>query len=485
MSGRHHCVLFFLRPIDVAVMRSRRRQAPVRYTPLESRPSKRQRAATTKIRQVVSVSASSRAEASPVSFSDAEVKQLRQSLLDWYVDNYRTLPWRASPRHRKHGLPPLPAQRVESDTCAGAPYAVWISEMMSQQTRISVVVEYYERWMKRFPSVQQLARASLKDVYELWAGLGYYRRARFVHEAAKQIVESHDGVIPQDVAQLTKLSGIGMYTAGAISSIAYGNAVPLVDGNVQRVLSRLRTGVTRNATNQNELSRVYWRLASTCVNEIENAADFNQALMELGATVCKPKGALCGQCPVRNVCEAFQEAIAAEEKASEYVMRYPIKDKKKRTKVRNESVVALVVCDVGAQDGTRRVLMRVREGNGLLSGLLETSNVVVRTGDADEVQHAVHTLLNELRASGYVQSVEAERERVVEAGRIKHVFSHIVQDIHIKLLAVNGAACTERGDAERAAAQHAMWIDATELRSRAVSTQMKKIIMAALERVGG
>ncbi|KAI0565098.1 HhH-GPD base excision DNA repair protein [Gracilaria domingensis] len=470
-------------------MPTRRRQPPSRYSPPPAyRQPKRQRVATTAQSQVrrssaqvtavpVSNCAANAANAaackndSSISFSDTQVQRLRQSLLDWYVDNYRTLPWRAPPAHRKHGRAPLPRRQAETQACAGAPYAVWISEMMSQQTRISVVVQYYERWMKRFPTVDDLADACLEEVYQLWAGLGYYRRAKFVHEAAKQIVRLHDGVIPQHVHELRELSGIGMYTAGAISSIAYGHAVPLVDGNVQRVFSRLRTDITKCVTNHSEQSREYWRLASTCVSDMENAGDLNQALMEVGATVCKPKGALCEACPISSMCDAFKEARERGEKPSEYVSRYPLKRKRKGTKVRSETVLALVVCDVNERTGSKSVLMRVRQGDGLLSGLLETPNVVLSHDGDEAVRRAAETLVSELRDSEQIAGANARCDALLDGGRVKHVFSHIVQSIVIKVLVVRGAAARGR------------WVEATALGESAVSTQMKKVVAAALSKV--
>ncbi|CAN8076947.1 unnamed protein product [Agarophyton chilense] len=365
-----------------------------------------------------------------------------------------------------------PVPRVETEAGAGAPYAVWISEMMSQQTRITVVIQYYKRWMDKFPTVRDLANASMNEVYELWAGLGYYRRAKFVHEAAKQIVELHNGVIPEDVDQLRELCGVGMYTAGAISSIAYGNAVPLVDGNVQRVFSRLRTGITKALRKQNELSRVYWQMASTCVHDIENAADFNQALMELGATVCKPKGALCDLCPVNGLCDAFNEATKAGLKASEHVTRYPIKDKSKVKKVRRETVLALVVCDVGRDDGNRKVLMRVKEGDGLLAGLLETPNMVVSQEDDDKEQRKMYEALIEELGNGSHLPCD---KRLVEGGRVTHVFSHITQSIMVKVLTMRTGEQDESANVEGF-----RWIHENELATCAISRQMKKVIGAAL-----
>ncbi len=182
----------------------------------------------------------------------------------------------------------------------GDPYAVWVSEMMLQQTQVATVIPYYERWMARFPDVQALARAEEADVLHAWQGLGYYRRARSLLSGARQVVERHAGTIPRGIDELLALPGVGPYTAGAIASIAYGLPEPVVDGNVIRVLSRLfcLTGDPTQAGPRREL----WALAKALVPE-EAPGDFNQALMELGATTCTPQPR-CAECPVSKRCLA-------------------------------------------------------------------------------------------------------------------------------------------------------------------------------------
>lgn len=203
--------------------------------------------------------------------------QLRQKLLAWYEANRRDLPWRHT-----------------SD-----PYAIWVSEIMLQQTRVAAVVDRFQKFVSRFPTVASLARAQEKDVLTLWSGLGYYRRARRMHQAA-QIVAAHDrGGMPASAAELRKLPGIGPYTAAAIASIAFGEPVAVVDGNVERVICRLlRYNMQAGAT---ALKRRIETFAAQLLDP-RRPGDFNQALMELGATVCLPRGPRCAQCPLHQDC---------------------------------------------------------------------------------------------------------------------------------------------------------------------------------------
>lgn len=211
-------------------------------------------------------------------------RAIGRALLNWYAKKRRELPWRKSLD----------------------PYAVWVSEMMLQQTQVSTVVPYFERWMQRFPNVAALACAEESDVLHAWQGLGYYSRARNLRHAAQEIVRTHAGRVPELVAELRALPGIGPYSAGAIASIAYGHPEPLVDGNVIRVLTRLFAlpGDPNRAPLKNEL----WSLARALIPS-EAPGDFNQALMELGATVCTPRSPRCTACPVADLCRARKAGL--------------------------------------------------------------------------------------------------------------------------------------------------------------------------------
>ena len=207
----------------------------------------------------------------------------RKLLLQWYDHNKRELPWRRT-----------------RDA-----YRVWVSETMLQQTRVAVVVEYYDRFLERFPTIAALAAADINDVLAVWSGLGYYRRARALHESATKIVNEHDGAIPRTSADLRTLPGIGRYTAAAIASIAFNEPLAVVDGNVERVLQR----VTGRVLSKQEV----WQEAELLLSR-QSPGDFNQALMELGATVCLPRAPKCAGCPVNALCHNRGEmpAVAPE-----------------------------------------------------------------------------------------------------------------------------------------------------------------------------
>jgi A/G-specific adenine glycosylase len=200
----------------------------------------------------------------------------RQKLLHWFDKNARNLPWRQT-----------------SD-----PYAIWVSETMLQQTRVAVVLEYYTRFLVRFPTLASLAGASEAEVLAQWSGLGYYRRARALHEAARAVMTECGGEVPRTAAALARLPGVGVYTAAAVASIAFGEAVPAIDGNVERVLTRyFGHEPVPGAARSGQLRRAAEELVDP-----KRPGDFNEAMMELGATVCLPRGPLCLQCPVREGC---------------------------------------------------------------------------------------------------------------------------------------------------------------------------------------
>lgn len=205
-------------------------------------------------------------------------------LKKWFKREQRDLPWREN----------------------RSPYAVWVSEMMLQQTQVAVVIPYFERWMRRFPTVQDLANASLDEVIKLWEGLGYYSRARYLHAGARQIVEKFDGVFPNSLEELQQIKGLGPYTIGAIRSFAFHQRTPAVDGNVIRVLSRYFM-LHDDMSKPSGVQKV-WQVAESLLPEKESWV-INEALIELGATICmrNPK---CQECPLRNTCKGYANGIA-------------------------------------------------------------------------------------------------------------------------------------------------------------------------------
>ena len=207
----------------------------------------------------------------PETSSDLAVRDFRTRLLAWYDQNRRELPWRNRPD----------------------PYSIWLSEIMLQQTRVAAVLEHYRLFLERFPDIFMLATAPEEAVLAAWSGLGYYRRARMLHQCARELVANRNGVFPQNSKELQKLPGIGRYTAAAIASIAFGESTAVVDGNVERVLERIAGRELNSAE--------VWRRAQDLLDPMR-PGDFNQATMELGATVCLPKEPRCLLCPVREWC---------------------------------------------------------------------------------------------------------------------------------------------------------------------------------------
>ena len=292
------------------------------------------------------------------------LEQLPIPLLEWFGEHARRLPWRDDP----------------------TPYHVWVSEIMLQQTRVAAVVDYYRRFMDAVPTVADLAQLDPDQLMKLWQGLGYYSRARNLHKAAGQIMDRFGGEFPMDYEDIRSLAGVGDYTAGAIASIAFGQPVPAVDGNVLRVVSRIN-GDEADITLPAAKRRIGAQIEQ--IMPIAQPGAFNQALMELGATVCLPNGApLCDRCPARGFCRAHLE---------ERTGQIPVKTPKKARRV-EERVVFLIF-----HEG--QVALRRREEKGLLAGLWEYPN---------EPAPAEHALQD--------WGIDAQG---VPAGTGRHIFTHI------------------------------------------------------------
>lgn len=283
-----------------------------------------------------------------VSSIDASwLRSFRSRLKRWYQHNARDLPWR-----RTHD-----------------PYHIWISEIMLQQTTVAAVVPYFERFLERFPIVQQLAEADESDVLRLWEGLGYYSRARNIHKAAKIICEKFGGTFPQAVQELQALPGIGRYTAGAIASFAFDIKAPIVEANTLRLYCRLMgyEDDPRSTAGQQRL----WNFAERIVPK-SNPGQFNQALMELGGTICSVKEPDCQQCPVSNCCRAFADST-----------QHQIPQPKKRTQFTELNEVTVAVCK------NDRFLLRRREESERWAGLWDFPRFELQGIDVDSLKGLV------------------------------------------------------------------------------------------------
>ena len=297
------------------------------------------------------------------------LEKIAEPLLKWYDKGRRILPWREDPQ----------------------PYYVWLSEIMLQQTRVEAVKPYYDRFIQNVPDIQALAEMEEDKLVKLWEGLGYYNRVRNLQKAAKVIVKEHEGKMPSEYESLLELPGIGSYTAGAIASIAYGKAVPAVDGNVLRVLSRLRMD-GEDILSQKTKTRVEKELRE--VIPVNRPGDFNQALMELGAMVCLPNGEpKCGECPWEALCQAHHMGKTAE---------FPKKKAKKARKIEEKTVLVI-------QDEDRAAFRR-RPEKGLLAGMYEFPVLEGRLAEGKVLEILGQMGLKVLR--------------IRPIGEAKHIFSH-------------------------------------------------------------
>lgn len=259
----------------------------------------------------------------------SKLQQFHSRILDWYAENQRQLPWRATKD----------------------PYHIWVSEIMLQQTQVGTVIPYYQRFLNRFPTIASLAEADLEEVLKLWEGLGYYSRARNLHQAAIFLNESNAITLPADLAEMKKLPGIGDYTAAAILSIAFQKPYPAVDGNIKRVYARLfqiETPINTPAS-----AKVFKKSATENFNS-QHPGEYNQALMDLGAMICKPTQPHCHQCPINTFCDAYESGT---------VDQYPKKVARKKTPVYQIAVAVVLKGEY--------FLITRRKEQGLLGGLWE------------------------------------------------------------------------------------------------------------------
>lgn len=297
------------------------------------------------------------------------LRQTVEPLLTWYRQNARNLPWRCRENPN--------------------PYHIWVSEIMLQQTRVEAVKPYYERFLAALPTVSALAQADEELLLKLWEGLGYYSRVRNMQKAAQQIVSEYNGEIPSEYHELLQLKGIGPYTAGAIASIAFGRQCPAVDGNVLRVMARLTAD---EADIAQPSVRKYWEDEIASILPEQQPGEYNQALMELGATVCFPNGApKCGVCPLRAFCQAYRK---------NQTTLFPVKSgKKARTK--EELTVFFLVSG-------NQIAFHKRQNQGLLSNLWELPNCPKEASQPE-----------------FLQGLGILRAELTPMRQQKHIFTHI------------------------------------------------------------
>ncbi|KAI3450165.1 hypothetical protein Pfo_006830 [Paulownia fortunei] len=351
-----------------------------------------------------------------ISFNGKEIPKIRASLLEWYDENRRDLPW----RRISNGENDVGVEERERRA-----YAVWVSEVMLQQTRVQTVIDYFNRWMEKWPTIHHLAQASIEEVNEMWAGLGYYRRARFLLEGAKMIVEG-GGEFPKTASSLQMVKGIGNYTAGAIASIAFEEAVPVVDGNVVRVITRLKA-ISANPKNSTTVKNI-WKLARQLVYP-SRPGDFNQAVMELGATVCSPAAPSCSTCPISHQCQALSLSMNHE---SVQVTDYPMKVAKAKQRHDFSAVSVVEVVEEGSQSDSRYLLVK-RPDEGLLAGLWEFPSVLLE-GEADLASR--RKAIDRFLKQSFDLDMEKSCKVVLreEVGVYVHVFTHIRLKMYIELL---------------------------------------------------
>lgn len=306
----------------------------------------------------------------PVVLESPRLREAVEPVIQWYRENHRDLPWRNT----------------------RDPYRIWVSEIMLQQTRVEAVKRYYERFLSELPTVKELAEVPEDRLMKLWEGLGYYNRARNMQKAARQVMEEYQGEFPHTYDTIRSLAGIGNYTAGAVSSFAFGIPKPAVDGNVLRVLSRIL------ASEEDIMKACVRSWMERAVEEVipeQNASDFNQGLIELGALICVPNGdPRCRECPAAGLCLAREKGIQT---------RLPVKAKAKARRIEKRTV--LIFRDA------RGVAIRKRPSRGLLAGLYELPNVEGH--------------LTGRQAADYGKSIGLMPVRVRKLEEAKHIFSHV------------------------------------------------------------
>ncbi len=350
------------------------------------------------------------------------VVKLRRDLLEWYIDQGRDLPWRNTIN----------------------PYKIWVAEIMLQQTQVKTVIPYYQRWLAQFPTVETLAASDLQQVLKLWQGLGYYARARNLHAAAQKVVQDYGGTFPQNLEEVLKIPGIGRTTAGGILSSAFNTPISILDGNVKRVLARLSALSVPPA----KALKYLWQLSDQLLDPTY-PRDFNQALMDLGATVCLPKTPNCADCPWKTDCQAYLSNLQSQIPMREVSAPLPHK--------------FIGVAVIWNEDG--QILIDKRPAKGLLGGLWEFPGGKI---EADETVEAC-----------IVREIQEELAIEVEVGEhlitLEHAYTHFKVTLnvyHCRYL---------RGEPQAIECDEFRWVTLDEIEQFPFPKANEKIIAALKE----
>jgi A/G-specific adenine glycosylase len=355
---------------------------------------------------------------------DRERASIADAVLAWYDRERRQLPWRAEPCETQDA------------------YRVWLSEIMLQQTTVKAVLPRYELFLRRWPSVDALARAELGEVLAAWAGLGYYARARNLHACARAVAEQLGGKFPENEAELRSLPGIGDYTAAAIAAIAFGKRATPVDGNIERVVARLFAVTTPLPEAKSEIRALAEMLTPT-----DRPGDFAQGLMDLGATICTPRRPACGLCPMRADCRGDAEGIAEA---------LPYREERGERPVRR-GVTFVAIRPDGA------LLLRERPLNGLLGGMLETPSSPWQEGEPNGTSVRDHA------------PVKADWRKL--PGLVRHTFTHFHLELSVYRAEVEHDAVPKRA----AHPERCRWLKPRQLAGAPLPSLMRKVLNHALK----
>ncbi|KAI8358738.1 DNA glycosylase [Mortierella sp. GBAus27b] len=440
--------------------------------------------------------------------TDTARQRVHDHLLAWYDVHHRKLPWR-----RDFKVPTPGDQNLGQRA-----YEVWVSEIMCQQTQVATVIPYYNTWMGKWPTIRDLAAADVEEVKKVWTGLGYYSRASRLHSGAQKVVQDFNGILPSNPAVLEKeISGIGRYTAGAIASHAYNIPAELVDGNVIRVLSRLRA--IGGDVKSPKIIDLHWQIAKELVHQ-DRPGCFNQALMELGALVCTPQNPKCGECPVQTSCRAYaesldwkksrREALGASAKRTKddhdddddddseectlclpetedpgLVTQYPRKAAKKAPRDEECAVSILERVRTESGESISEYLLVKRPDKGLLAGMWEFPTVEQERLQEDHEQTSATTYKQRSESSlQYLVRIlqldwikDHKGVQRTDLGSVQHLFSHIRKVYHVEWVLVEDSDSTSscsKGKKAKAGVPEIQWLTAQELATAAIPTGINK-----------